>query len=61
MARHIRWLTGFNSRLTNIDTSKLDVTFVFKFNLRAMYNAFNRIYKNRGFVYIGNNSIKFSF
>lgn len=28
-----------------IDTSKLNVTFVFKFNARAMYNAFNRTYK----------------
>ena len=27
----------------------------------VMYNAFNRTCNNRGFVYIGNNSIKFSF
>ena len=38
-----------------IDISKLNVTFIFKFNSRAMHNAFNRTYKNRGFVYFRNN------
>ena len=55
------WITGFNGRLTNFNISKLKATFVFKFNSRAMYNAFINTCGNKRFSRAGQNSIRISF